>query len=220
MADVAAHLVDEVLPEVPIRQWVCSLPWPLRYAMGYNRKLCADVLRAFIDSLRRSLRHRAKQQIGLRSVRDAQFGAVTFVQRADSALRLNPHFHTLCLDGVYVRDKHGVLQFHPHGEPTAEEVAQVAAWTHAGLVRVLARHGLEGVDEHPDELLAEQPVLASCYGASAGDRQLLSDAAGHRTDKLTRPVVAPTPPSGPMAEVGGWCGAPKSKRPRRGRGRP
>ena len=26
MSDVAAHLVDEVLPEEPIRQWVCSLP--------------------------------------------------------------------------------------------------------------------------------------------------------------------------------------------------
>jgi hypothetical protein len=38
MADVAAHLVDEVLPEVPVRQWVCSLPWRLRYAMGYDRK--------------------------------------------------------------------------------------------------------------------------------------------------------------------------------------
>ncbi|KIG14059.1 Transposon-like protein [Enhygromyxa salina] len=34
MADVAAHLVDEVFPEVPVRQWVCSLPWRLRYAMG------------------------------------------------------------------------------------------------------------------------------------------------------------------------------------------
>jgi len=205
MADMASHLVDEVLPEVPIRQWVCSLPWRLRYAMGYDRRLCADVLRLFIDALRRSLRHRAKQQLGLRSVRDAQFGALTFVQRADSALRLNPHFHILCLDGVYVRDEHGVLQFHPLGEPTAEEVAQVAAWTHAGLLRVLARHGreLDGVDEHTDDLAAEQPVLASCYGASAGDVQVLGEAPGRKTDKLTGPTPIAPPPSGPVAEVGG-----------------
>ena len=44
MSDVAAHLVDEVLPEEPIRQWVCSLPWSLRYALAYDRRLCADVL--------------------------------------------------------------------------------------------------------------------------------------------------------------------------------
>ena len=27
MSDAAAHLVDDVFPEVPTRQWVCSLPW-------------------------------------------------------------------------------------------------------------------------------------------------------------------------------------------------
>jgi hypothetical protein len=31
MADTAAHLVDRVLPEVPVRQWVLSLPFALRY---------------------------------------------------------------------------------------------------------------------------------------------------------------------------------------------
>ena len=31
MADGAAWLVDQVLPERPIRQWVLSLPFPLRF---------------------------------------------------------------------------------------------------------------------------------------------------------------------------------------------
>jgi hypothetical protein len=79
MADVAAHLVDEVLPEVTVRQWVSSQPWRLPYAMGYDRKLCADVLDAFITSLCRSLRRRAKSRLGLRSVEDVLFGAVTFI---------------------------------------------------------------------------------------------------------------------------------------------
>lgn len=30
MADTAAHLVDRLLPEVPVRQWVLSLPFALR----------------------------------------------------------------------------------------------------------------------------------------------------------------------------------------------
>jgi hypothetical protein len=38
-ADVAAHMVDEVFPEVPIRQWVCSFPWSLRTPLGYDRAL-------------------------------------------------------------------------------------------------------------------------------------------------------------------------------------
>jgi hypothetical protein len=83
--------------------------------MGYDRELCSDILRAFVGSLRRSLRRRAKKKLGLRSVEDAKFGAVTFVQRTDSSLRLNPHFHTLALDGVYVKDQAGALRFHALG---------------------------------------------------------------------------------------------------------
>jgi hypothetical protein len=37
---------------------VRSLPRRLRYAMGYDRKLCADVLDAFIVALHRSPRAR------------------------------------------------------------------------------------------------------------------------------------------------------------------
>jgi hypothetical protein len=205
MSDIAAHLVDAVLPEVPIRQWVCTLPWRLRCAMGYDRKLCSDVLGAFTDALKRSLRRRAKREFGLRSVRDAQTGALTFVQRADSALRLNVHFHTLALDGVYARDEEGELEFRELSEPTTEDVAQVAAWTHASLLRVLKRHGrsLEGVGD-VDSFTSDQPALASCYGASAAGVQLLGPAAGRKTDKLVRPLrlVQGSGP-GALAEVGG-----------------
>jgi hypothetical protein len=207
MSDNAAHLVDEVLPRVPVRQWVCSLPWRLRYAMGYDRKLCADVLRAFIGSLRRSLRWRAKRKLGLRSVEDALFGAVTFIQRSDSSLRLNVHYHTLALDGVYVKDEAGELHFHDLGDPTPEEIAQVATWTHARLVQVLERHGrsLDASDDAPDVLAQDQPALAMVYGASAGDRQLLSDAPGQRTRKVVVPVreVAKPKSNKGVAEVGG-----------------
>ncbi len=36
MADTAAHLVDRVLPEVPVRQWVLSLPFSLRYRLHFH----------------------------------------------------------------------------------------------------------------------------------------------------------------------------------------
>ena len=56
MSDAAAHLVDDVLPEVPARQWVCALPWRLRVLLGYDRRLCAEVLSAFTGAVSRSLR--------------------------------------------------------------------------------------------------------------------------------------------------------------------
>ena len=205
MSDVAAHLVDEVLPEVPVRQWVCSLPWRLRYAMGYDRRLCSDVLAAFVSSLRRSLRHRAKRELGLRSVTDAQIGALTFIQRADSSLRLNVHFHTLVLDGVYIREATGGLRFHGLTSPTPEQVAEVARWTHERLGRVLERHGrsLDELDDAPDELAQDQPALASCYGAAVGDRQLLGADPGQRTQKLRAPIAETTATNEALADVGG-----------------
>jgi hypothetical protein len=39
MADTAAHLVDRVLPEVPVRQWVLSLPFALRYRLAFDAPL-------------------------------------------------------------------------------------------------------------------------------------------------------------------------------------
>lgn len=55
MADGAARLVDAVLPEVPVRQWVCSLPWSVRLALAYDRELCVEVLGGFAHALERSL---------------------------------------------------------------------------------------------------------------------------------------------------------------------
>jgi hypothetical protein len=45
MADTAAHLVDRVFPEVPVRQFVLSLPFALRYRLASDQALCSELLR-------------------------------------------------------------------------------------------------------------------------------------------------------------------------------
>ena len=78
MADTAAHLVDRVLPEVTVRQWVLSLPFALRYHLAYDARLVSEVIDIFVQAVFGSLRRRACEHSGiLRS----QCGAVTFVQR-------------------------------------------------------------------------------------------------------------------------------------------
>jgi len=110
MSDAAAHLVDEVLPEAPVRQWVCTLPWAVRKAAGYKRAFCTELIEAFTGVLLAELRRRAKGVFGLRRAGDAHPGLVVFVQRSDGALRLN--VHVLALDGAYVRGTGGTLAFH------------------------------------------------------------------------------------------------------------
>jgi len=85
MADTAAHLVDRVFPHVPVRQWVLSLPFGLRYRLAYDAKLLTDVLHIFAHTVFGSLLGRAREY---GAVRRAQCGAVTFIQRSGGSLNL------------------------------------------------------------------------------------------------------------------------------------
>jgi len=60
MADVVAHLVDRVLPRAPVRQWVLSLPFALRYRLSHDARLMGDVLRVFVRRMFADLRRRAR----------------------------------------------------------------------------------------------------------------------------------------------------------------
>ena len=44
MADSAALLVDQVLPHEPMRQWVLSVPFPLRFLFASQPVVMAKVL--------------------------------------------------------------------------------------------------------------------------------------------------------------------------------
>jgi hypothetical protein len=85
-----------VLPHVPVRQWVLTVPFALRYRMAYDRKVLREVRRVFLRTIFAHLRRRARA-LGLD---DPECGAVAFVQRFGSAINLNPHLHVLVIDGV------------------------------------------------------------------------------------------------------------------------
>ena len=128
MADTAAHLVDRVFPVVPVRQYVLSLPFALRYRMAFDQKLCSQVRRIFVQTVFCSLRRRARKSL---QMRQAYCGSVTFLQRAGGSINLNPHFHSLILDGVYVSSApYEAPRFRPR--PTkrsrASPPASRAAW--------------------------------------------------------------------------------------------
>ena len=47
MTEHAAHLVEVVLPSVPVRQWVLTVPYRLRYQMAWDHGLSRAVLRVY-----------------------------------------------------------------------------------------------------------------------------------------------------------------------------
>jgi ribosomal protein S27E len=82
MAETAALLADEVLPERPLRQWVLSLPHALRFLLATNPAALTQVLGVVYRTIARYLIGRT----GLTRTRGAT-GAVTLIQRFGSALR-------------------------------------------------------------------------------------------------------------------------------------
>ena len=77
MAELSAHLVDNVLPAVPMRQWVLTLPFSLRYKLAWDHELTKSILSAFYHVIQEFYCERVEAQ----GVTDVRTGAATAVQR-------------------------------------------------------------------------------------------------------------------------------------------
>jgi len=65
MAQTAADLVDHVIPHVPVRQWVLSLPIPLRMLLAAQPKLVTPVLQVVHRVITRHLLEQTGLSVGL-----------------------------------------------------------------------------------------------------------------------------------------------------------
>ena len=137
MAESAALLVDEMFPEQPVRQWVLSVPYPLRFLFASRPAVMGRVLGIVYRCIATHLIRKAGS-----SRKAAQTGAVTLIQRLGSALNLNIHFHMLFLDGVYVDHPNGSTRFRWVKVPTSAELTQLVHALARRVGRFLERQGL------------------------------------------------------------------------------
>jgi hypothetical protein len=169
MAETAAHLIHSVIPPVPVRQWVLSLPIPLRLLLAVQPQLLAPLLQAIHRVIAGFLVKRA----GFKLSR-ADTGAVTLIQRFGSAANLNIHLHYLVLDGVY-RSNDGAAIFHEVPAPTIEELQALLAKIISRIMRLLTRQGFL-IEEQGMTYLAEadrESSLLSLQAASCTYRLAL-----------------------------------------------
>ena len=178
MASGAAHLVDRVLPDVRVRQWVLSVPWPRRYLFAARPEMCAGVRRRVWRELSRWYERRAAAL----GEPGGSAGAVVVVQRFGSALNLNIHFHMLLLDGVFVEDGDAVrwVRVPP---PTTEEVQQLVTHLSQTVERWLDTQGYGSEDVCDEDDDDANGVLLS---ASVAGRVALGPRAGAKVRRLQR----------------------------------
>lgn len=150
MAETAALLADEVLPERPLRQWVLSLPFALRVLRTVCRAISGFLL----------------QEAGLTRA-TGHPGAVTLIQRFGSALNLNIHFHMIFLDGVNLAVEDAAPVFRHVPAPTAAELQELVQQIAARIGKVLEQRGLIERD------------MENAWLAMQGEGGPLDDLFGH-----------------------------------------
>jgi hypothetical protein len=152
MVESAALLVDEVLPFEPMRQWVLSVPYPLRFLFAREPKALSGVL----GVVYRTLASHLIKQANLTHA-TAHTGAVTLIQRFGSALNLNVHLHLLVLDGAYERTEGGLV-FRRVPSPIQPQLQRLLDTLSHRIGRYLARHGWLVRDEQSGYLaLNDEP---------------------------------------------------------------
>jgi hypothetical protein len=88
MAQTAAHLADHVIPPVPVRQWVISVPKRLPGFLADRRRAVAALTKIFLDEIERSLLTTS----GVTAAADTpsasrpRLGGISFLHRFGSAL--------------------------------------------------------------------------------------------------------------------------------------
>jgi hypothetical protein len=186
MIETAAYLIDNVLPSVPVRQWVLSFPWSLRLLFAREPKTHGQCLAVVTRAIETDLIKRA----GLTSASGAQSGVVTLIQRFGSALNLNIHLHMIVLDGVYSNSA-GKLNFHRVIAPSQKQLETLLNRIIQRLIRKLERTGKLIAD--PEQLwldLADPESLDDISAASIRYRMAIGPHSGNRTLTINNPALA------------------------------
>jgi hypothetical protein len=180
---------------------VITTPFPLRFPLAFDGKLLGQVVRIFTDTVATWYKRRHVD----RGLPAGESGAATVIQRANSDLRLNPHLHTIFLDGVYSPDGDGKgRMFHPAPAPTQDEIEALVCRASKRILRFLQRRAVITLVAAPgdgevtvvtDETMREKdPLLARLLAAATAGAAPAGPASKRKTIRIVldpddRPVA-------------------------------
>ena len=174
MNELSLHLFDHVVPDVPLRQFVLTLPVPLRILVARDKRLLSAVRTVFLRAVKGFICKKARIAYPSKVFLPAGF---CVVQRFGSALQLAPHFHAVLFDGAYRKDDAGSLHFVAAPALTPQDRLTLVTRIASRVERLLERRGLgEPSDDAPTQL----ELLAMKVPASAPVQEAASNASSVR----------------------------------------
>ena len=183
MIETSAHLIDHVIPDVPVRQWVLSFPWPLRLLIASQ----PDALSRCLALVTRAIETDLIQRAGLTRASRARTGVVTLIQRFGSTMNLNVHLHMIVLDGMYTMARNQP-RFHRVNAPARQNLDKLLNRIIARGMRRLIKDGLLIQDqEQPWLHFQEKAIVDTLNAASIRYRVASRPGAGSRTLTLKNP---------------------------------
>lgn len=192
MHSTAANLVDYILPEVKVRQWVLSVPFRIRYLMAYDKKVLNGILGIFNRVVRSFYRK------NLRGIK-RETGAITFIQRFGGSLNLNVHFHTLFLEGVYISDGNKNYKWIESTPPKTSQIKNLNNKIIKRVNRFLLKHGfIEEFEERNFQLTDNmENDISEIYQSSISRGKLTGRNKGQKIDEIGKYLNPPwEPPKG------------------------
>ncbi len=169
MNDTAIHLEENVFPIAPIRQWVLSFPFFLRYLMAYDPKVITAILKIHTNEISRYYKGNSGQERT-----EVKTGAATVIQRFGGALNLNPHFHSVFVDGYFFK-KNNKVYFKRVNASNQMELEKLLKVIVKKILRWLERNSYLELESSNLNLL--ENTMASihessvCYKISVGPRK-------------------------------------------------
>ena len=161
--------MDKIIPPVRIRQYVLSVPIPLRYWMASNKKLLAKVHKIFASEIESFYTRKNKKE---------RSGSVCCVQRFGGALNLNVHFHLLQIEGVYEEKSTVFPKFKKRKAPSDHDIKNLVMVVREKIIKHLRRSGYPKDtsfdDNEKDPLFFEKETYMS---ASVRQRILLHSSS-------------------------------------------
>jgi hypothetical protein len=181
MCELTEHLLDHALAKVPVRQYVLTFPFPVRLLAARDSKLLAALRRIFIRAVSAFIHKRARAKA---LTKDVRTGGFCVVQRAGSALNINPHMHALFFDGAYTRAEDGELRFAATSQPPRQELHRLVETIASRCIRLLERRGHvsdeQFVSPDADQTLPLFAEALSTAASAPAQAQHQTAAVNHR----------------------------------------